>query len=97
MSPTSLSSPGARHAIIDHADETTELLQGLNITDGRDDRKKPSVHRISEHEKASASLPQRKQSDGPYFRVVKSGSTFNGPLLESFPNGATVLIIFSGL
>lgn len=90
MSTTSSPSPGARHASIDCDGATTEPSLGLNIEVARDDRIKPSVHRISEYENALSTLPQKKEFEGPYFRVVKSGSTLNGPGLESFPNGTSV-------
>jgi hypothetical protein len=62
-------------------------LQGLNVDVARGDHTKSTVHLISEHENALASLTQKKEFEGPYFRVVKSGSTLNGPRLENFPNG----------
>ncbi len=85
-SPTS----GARHASIDHDGAATEPLLALNIDVTRNDHTKPSVRRISEHENALASLPQKKEFEGPHFRVVKSDSALNEPRLESFPNGTNV-------
>ena len=72
---------------IDYDDATQEPLLGLNVDVARGDHTKPTVHHISEHENALASLPQKKEFRGPYFRVVKSGSTLDGPRLENFPNG----------
>lgn len=83
-------SSGASHASIDHDDATHESLLGLNVDFAYGDHTKPTTHRISEHENALASLPQKKEFEGPYFRVVKSGSTLNGPRLENFPNGISV-------
>jgi hypothetical protein len=80
-------SAGARHASVDHGNATQEPLLGLNVDAARDDHTKPTVHRISEHENALASLAQKKEFEGPYFRVVKSNNTLNGPRLENFPNG----------
>lgn len=91
VSTASSPSSGARHASIDCNGAAAEPLLGLNVDAARNDQTKPSVHRISEHENALASLPQKKEFDGPYFRVVKSGITLNGPRLESFPNGTGVL------
>jgi len=83
-------SSGARHTSIDHDDANQDSLPGLNVDVARGDHSKPTVHRISEHENALAALPQKKEFEGPYFRVVKSGSILNGPQLENFPNGISV-------
>ena len=90
-------SSGARHASVDHDGAIQEPLLGLNVDVAREDHTKPTVHRISEHENALASLPQKRAFEGPYFRVVRSDSTFNGPRLENFPNGNSTLFVRSEL
>lgn len=87
MSTADPPSTGARHASLDHGNATHEPFLGLNIDVAREDHIKPTVHRISEHENTLASLSQKKKFEGPYFRVVKSNNTLNGPRLENFPNG----------
>jgi hypothetical protein len=87
-------SSGARHASVDHDGAIPEPLLGLNVDVACEDHTKPTAHRISEHENALASFPQKKEFEGPYFRVVKSSSTLNGPRLENFPNGNISPVFF---
>jgi hypothetical protein len=82
--------PDASHASFNHDGATQEPLPGLKFDVTRDDHAKPTVYRISEYENALSSLTQKKGTGGPYFKVVKSGSTFDGPRLENFPNGSSV-------
>jgi hypothetical protein len=84
-------SPGARDAFIDNDSAPAEPLLGVNVEVARDNHTSSSVYRIAEHENALVSLPQKKEFEGPYFRVTKSGTTLNGPRLESLPNGTAVL------
>jgi hypothetical protein len=93
-SPASSPSSDARHASVDHDIATRQPLLGLIVDVAREDHTKPAVHRIFEHENALKSLSQKKLFEGPYFKVVKSGSTLNGPRLEDFPNGISVLDSF---
>lgn len=91
VSAASSQSSGASHASIDYEGSAKEPFLGLNVEVSRDDRTRPSVHRISEHENAQASLAQKKEFEGLYFRVAKAGVALNGPRLESCPNGTSVL------
>jgi hypothetical protein len=63
-------------------------LRRLSMGDRTDTRPKPSVQRISEYENALSPSPPRKQSEGPWFKIIKKKSDIlDGPQLGAFPNG----------
>ncbi|CAL3962959.1 unnamed protein product [Diplocarpon coronariae] len=62
-------------------------LRRLNLQEPDGNRPKASFQLISEYENALSSLPARKPSEGPGFKVTKKkGNRADGPLLENFPN-----------
>jgi hypothetical protein len=65
-----------------------EQLQRLSLSDGHENRIKPSFQRISEYENALSPSPPRKEGEGPGFKIIKKkGNRLDGPQLDSFPNG----------
>jgi hypothetical protein len=65
-----------------------EELRRLSLSDGHENRIKPSFQRISEYENALSPSPPRKESEGPGFKIIKKkGNRLDGPQLDSFPNG----------
>jgi len=86
-SPESSTSPNAD----DFSSEDTVLhrqLRRLSVN-GVESRPKPSFQRISEYENALSSLPAKKQSEGPGFKIIKKkgGNRLDSPQLDKFPNG----------
>jgi hypothetical protein len=65
-----------------------EQLRRLSLSDGHENRIKPSFQQISEYENALSPSPPRKESEGPGFKIIKKkGNRLDGPQLDSFPNG----------
>ena len=75
-----------------------EQLRRLSLSDGHENRIKPSFQRISEYENALSPSPPRKPSEGPGFKVIKhkGKSTLDGTEFEKFPNGMPNLSFFFG-
>lgn len=71
---------------LDHV--TQEPFSGLDVDFVNEALTKPTVYRVFEHENAPTSLPQKCRAQGPYFKIIKSGTNLNGPKLENFPNGS---------
>jgi hypothetical protein len=86
-STQALASSDATRTTIDR-ENGGQTLRRLNVVLSDENRSKPSVKRIAEHENAFAPVTPKKQAKGPLFRVVrKSSISVNGPQLEDFPNG----------
>ncbi len=87
----SMSSADAAAGSSDPVGGAREQLRRLNTTDAQESHPKPTVQRISEYENALAPVASKKQSEGPYFKVVKKNSySADGPQLENFPNGKAI-------
>jgi len=77
-----------------HSDNAEEQLSRLSVAQIGGTRPKPSFQQISEYE-AALSLSQKKQNEGPIFKVVKTkGNRLDAVNLENCPNGKISLQFF---